>query len=311
MQLNGVPNMQPSPAIALDFWNEDEAKQDQMLYTAFCLLESATSNYAAGHFLRGRGVFDWAATSFYYSSLYSVRLVVFLGCGDFPKGHKRIGSMFKNGNVEDEAWLLLLSSKFERDDPVLQHSYFRQNTRRVQFSKNLLMSNLSRNGVNSQALGKTFEFFGKILTEATDLRNASSYESLLVAHQYNHFQVTNQFKKLVNHFEKLSRKAIKHASRIFQEFVDAHPRCEHFCAFLMDEKNREGFYYLEDSLKNKYPSKTVKVALDLLTSLKGMGIKDDAKAGRFHSNIAFRRFDLKRKLMKDFEKRVRDFGKSL
>lgn len=303
--------MQPSPVTALDFWNEDEAKQDQMLYAAFCLLESAISNYAAGRFLRGRRVFDWAATSFYYSSLYSVRLVVFLGYGDFPEGHKQIGSMFKDGNVRDKAWLLSLSRKFDKYDSALQHPYFKQRNRSIQFSKDLLLSNLSRNGINPQVLGETFEFFEKILTEATDLRNASSYESLLVAHQYSHVLVTKQFKKLVNHFEKLSRKAIKYASRILQEFVRTHSRGEYFCAFLMDEENREGFYYLEASLKNKYPSKTVKVALDFLTSLKGMGVKDDEKAGCFHSNIALTTFDAKRKLMEDFKKRVGDFGKSL
>jgi len=303
--------MQSTPTTALDFWNGDEAKQDQMLYTAFCLLESAISNYTAGYFLRDRGVFDWAATSFYYSSLYSVRLVVFLGYGDFPEGHKQIGDIFVSGSVKSKAWLLSFSKENEGIWLAREHPYFIQDNRSFQFHKDLLLSNLSGNGVNTQTLNETFEFFAKILTDATDLRNASSYESLLVAHQYSHILVTEQFKELVNHFEKLSQKAIKYASGIFQEFVEKHSRREYFCAFLMDEMYRGGFYYLEDSLKNKYPSQTVEAALEFLTPLKKISIKDDEKARHFHSNISIETFDAKKALMHRFKKRVEDFGKLL
>jgi hypothetical protein len=304
--------MRPFPPTALDFWNENEYKQDQMLYAAFCLLESGISNFVAGRFLRKCRVFDWATTSFYYSALYSIRLVVFLGYGDFPEGHRKIGAMFKNGSVKDRAWLLSFLKSLQGYTPSRHYPYFDQNPKNVLFERDLLESSLSMNGVDLSALREAFDFFEKIFTEATDLRNDSSYESLLVAHQYSHVKVTQCFEDLVDNFEKLSKKAIDHALRIFQEFVAAHTRHDYFCAFLMDEKNREGFYYLESSPQNKgYSSEMIEAALDLLTTLKKMSIKDDKKAGSFHTNISMQTFDVKRELMQDFDERVKKFGNLL
>jgi|GEM_PF-1656939 hypothetical protein len=297
--------MESAADFAGEFWNRDEARRDQMLYTAFCLVEAGLLNYALGRFLARRNVYDWASTSLYYSLLYSARLIIFLGVGDFPLGHSHIGALFTESEIKDKAWFRDLAKKV---DPELGSLNPRQT-----FQKDVLSSRLLSRGATQQNIDNAFDFFARNLKEATKLRNDSSYESLLVAHAYNHRRVTEAFEDLSAGLQMLSLRANTIAIGVLTQVAKANTRLAYFTAFLNDRKNREGLYYFEDHLKHRFSNEQdisdhgeiINECIALVEPLRMDGRSDPEKADSFRRNVSLESFDSKSRLMNDFRNRSR------
>lgn len=292
--------MDSAQNVVTEFWERDVAGKDQWFYTASCLIEASASNYAVGKFLVLRRVHDWASTAFYYSALYAARLIVFLGDMDFPTGHSKIGSLFDGEAIQDRAWFLSTLEKLNYT--TSSRTTFRWETTRTK---------LLAQGVSEHMADAACRAFHGVLPTATELRNDSSYESLLIAHQYSHKLVTEAFRQLVKHFETLSRGTLQIAATVLAEIAKAHSRGNYFRAFLEDSKNREGFYYLEEQLNDRFPPEIVRTTLDLLRPLKEVSRSDPRLADAFHENITIEAFDTKRELMTRFQKDIDSLGCAL
>jgi uncharacterized protein (UPF0332 family) len=85
-----------------DFWNQDQKHRDQKFYISLCLLETALNDYAIARELCEKNVMHWSVTCHYYSLFHSLRLVGFLFYGDFPKNHKDLSYLFKNGDLKNQ-----------------------------------------------------------------------------------------------------------------------------------------------------------------------------------------------------------------
>jgi hypothetical protein len=231
-----------------EYWNQDALHQDQKFYTAFCLLESACGDYAIGVDLYIQRKVNWACTVFYYSLVHSVRLTCFLAMGDFPTGHRELGDLFARGNVRGRSWLEGDVGRYIRERERITLSPSRD------FSLCSLVAYFSESSAPNQGFDKLqrkFERWGYVLSRARDLRNDSNYEGLLIAHEYNHQRVTRDFFRLAVVLRKAAEAVLSEAVTLFKLFIDGHQRKEHWYAFLNWAAEREGLYYLEDSLRYK------------------------------------------------------------
>ncbi|HXF05619.1 MAG TPA: hypothetical protein VNM72_09410 [Blastocatellia bacterium] len=230
-----------------EYWNQDPKHQDQKFYTAFCLLESACGDYAIGVDLYLQRKLNWACTVFYYSLVHAARLLCFLAEGDFPTGHSALGDLFTRGNVRGRTWLQGDIGRYLQETEGVRLSL-------SQFALDNLVACFSGENTINQCpddLRRRFQRWGHLLSKARDLRNDSNYEGLLIAHEFNHQRVTRNFFRLASVLGKAAEIVLPEAIALFKLFIDSHPRREHWYAFLNWAAQREGIYYLEDSLRYK------------------------------------------------------------
>jgi hypothetical protein len=154
-------------------WNpQEESRSDQRLgeriYIMACLLWTALHDRRLGRTLATQYP-NWSAVSSYYSMVHATRLLWFLIYGSYPKLHKKMADSLKNAGFAKPDWS---HGNFPRGSICLGSSAFQ--------------------GFIDTELGlpkrsKQLTHLGSLLSSALELRNDSNYESLVLAHQYQHF----------------------------------------------------------------------------------------------------------------------------
>jgi hypothetical protein len=154
--------------------------------------------------------------------------------------------------------------------------------------------------------------WGITLSKAKKLRENSNYEGLLITHEYNHVMVTECFENLVSVLAAASETILPEAICFFKNFLDAYQRREHWYAFLNWEREKEGLYYLEDSLLNKVKDRKAlfKVAR-FLSPLRQAPNQSEGVAEQVQENIKMGVFGGKSRLMNDFRNKINQLQRHL
>jgi hypothetical protein len=285
-----------------DFWNQDNAHRDQKFYTAFCILQSALSDYSLGCDLRDRNCLNWSVTAYYYSMVHATRLICFLAIGDFPTSHQKLASLFFQSRPVTTSWLRYF-------DGIA--------------GVNVSRSNISNYYSNSTlSADPSLERIGNILKLSCKCRNDSNYEMLLMAHEVNHKFVSPSFKKITKSLNSHSESIFPIAVDAFKVFIDVNDqRSDYWYSYLNWHKENEGLghikrfieYRLLDNMKSDV---SFSDRLQLTTSiirkidhwiqpLKIHSINDD-HANEVYGNIKYGTFLCKQRLMTRFSSAVHE-----
>lgn len=285
------------------FWRRDQTHIDQKFYSGFCILMSACLDYATGIDLYAQRKLNWAATTMYYSMIHSGRLVCLLSVGDFPTGHSQLGQLFARGETRGGTWLNAYKRKRFID------------LRNEDFENSFALSEIHQAfitmGADPTDMEEALTVFSTVLPAACELRNDSNYEGLLIAHQYAHRTITEDFYQLAATFSKACNRLIPRIADMFQHFVCSSPRRDAWCAFLNWKAEREGLYYLEDSLQARILSSRAMHVLRCLEPLRNRPDLHVHLAQEVHRNIAASTFGVKSDLMKDFRKNIAHLKKQI
>lgn len=227
-----------------DYWNQDIPHCDQKFYTAFCILQSAISDYSIACDLRSRNCLNWSATAYYYSMVHASRLICFLAVGDYPMNHQKLASLFSGTDQVWTSWL----TKFNR-------------TPGTETSRSIISNFYSNNSLQSE---QSLESIGQILSQSCNCRNDSNYEMLLMAHELNHQFVSPSFKSLTKSLNAQSESIIPFAIEAFKIFIDTNggtqnQRSDYWYSYLNWNKWNEGLshiikfirYRLQDNVRSE------------------------------------------------------------
>lgn len=306
-----------------EFWEQsntyqDKYKyQDKKFYVAFCMLESALSDYAIARDLHLHNKLNWACITYYYSLIHALRLICFMAKGDFPKRHDKLAYLFKGKNVNG-GWLEIFLRQSENNSTKV-------NTVKLNL-QDIISSPVLENTCNVE---QKLRRWGDILDKARNLRNYTNYEGLIIAHEHAHMKVTENLRDLAKLLKKAAEEILPEVIEFFKNFIDSsHDRKDYWYAFLNYQEKSEGLYYLKDTLKYKLLGKTrifsssqeyyesstivfdkpkgkpiIEIIWGWLNSLR-INIDDNKSAEEVWKNIQSRIFSTKRSLMKSFGDKI-------
>lgn len=194
------------------YWRESDARIKQCWYVSFCLMMSSVQDRLTGLALREARNLNWATTAFYYSAVHAGRLLCFLCAGDYPTAHADLANLLApagNGRVRFD-WL----NKFRAyvgGTPGAQVAA-------PQGTPAQLRSSLLRTvGAGFPGASARVDRFAPLLSAFKNLRNDANYESLLIAHEKEHFLVTKGFDELAQAANDVSDIATEMATALYAE----------------------------------------------------------------------------------------------
>lgn len=286
-----------------EFWESNDRCRDQKFYTAFCILVSACSDYAAGIKLKRDNNLNWACTALYYSLLHAARLMCFVQTGDFPRQHNDLGKLLSQGGLRVGGRNTWIGKELK---PYVARYGIEVEP----------VTEFRLNGLSPENRKR----WGEIFQRAKPLRNDANYEGLLISHEYGHTVVTELFKGLGSAFHKACETLLPDAVCLFKGFVDRSPRKDCWYALLNWQSGHspgwaplgEGLYYLEAFLGYRQADKrTIARVLGWLEGLRCKPDFDVQKAEEVHSNIVMAAFTIKDALMNDFRDKIVEFERAV
>ena len=288
----------------LDYWKEDEPREDQYFYVAFALVASAVNDFGVANDLHLSGKLNWAASAYYYSVVHAGRLALFLVYGDFPTRHRELAQAFREEGVSGGPfWFSSLqgtmTSHVQRSD-------------RHEFNRRELVSRYEGRGMDAAHVESMFGRWARLFDKAKGLREDANYESLLIAHEHHHVVVTRAFEKLCETLQVCSTRILRDAVGLLKAVLDSSPRRQHWLAFLNDAQERHGLLYIEDSLENVIsPGPSLNAALSILKPLRSPGGASPLFSMEVYRNIEMGAFSGKANKMREFEGRIDDLTRAV
>lgn len=293
------------------FWCESDERQAQKLYVALCLYISAASDFAVGIDLKNHSKLNWSTTASYYSIFHSARLIIFLAVGDYPQknGHQDIKDVFTgidNANLFSGNWL----KKSARNAGF-------QSSREDEFTLAQLCS-YYKDCLQFPNSDRLFPTIGKILKNAKTLRNNSNYDTLLMAHEWHHKQVEDDFIKLSNSMSDGAKLCLKISTQCFKSYISY--------ASEIDLRREETKYLVKHYIDGRlYPSISQRIEdQSILNTVKECtrelydlqydmeNIKDsNKKLDEFEKSFFRDNFGEKDELMTEFKGKVNDLEQKI
>ena len=205
MQDNYLTMLSPS-----EYWSQSEQHFVQKMYVSFTLFASAALDYAVGLQLREEEKMNWSTACYYYSMVHAGRCMTFIALGDFPTQHSDLITLFGSTNSSDRSkidWLRKFTNSIASTEnrPAID-------------SLSIIIKYFSEECHVIDA-ASFITHFGAALNQSKKLRNDSNYESLLIAHEFNHERVTNDFKRLSETLSGLAGRCLKGTASCFSNFL--------------------------------------------------------------------------------------------
>jgi hypothetical protein len=300
------------------YWHDSREREAQYLYVAFCELASAVLDYCEGATMRSAPCHDlhhrerrrdaayytrqnWAGTVLYYSLVHTARLLVFLACGDFPKGHGQLGQCFDPaGQPAPATWLGGLLD---------ENAQKKKRSRTVSFAN--LREFWSAPNSDHDVVSEKLARFGKLLAEGKKLREENNYEALLVAHEYRHDALSESFTSLSDSMEKAAYFAPKVACELLGSSLNGG------LVNLVKINNSEAQAFfsahiegrIQEPIKQWYPQIVEKVASVLVPVIAEQSLAYELadQVSRLDRHVDFAIFDQKRSLMRRFNEKIDHF----
>ncbi len=295
---------------SLEYWEQDD-HIDQKFYTAHSIIGSAIISYYTGKKLSKNVPSNWSNITFYYSMVFSTRLLLFLAVGDFPTPHRELCKQNTDRTplIKCDWFNIFLQGKPKKRRNESRQE-FRDRSRYIYQSFAISDLTDSLREFNPDSIQDCDEIINEmrhILYIAKFTRNNENYDSLIIYHHFDHLDLSIPIKNLSGTLESMSKRFIIIALSFFRKFIKK-TKEEDYLAFLnwRDPTHREGIHYLADTL---FESQLI----DNREEINGFFTKDDFfrlmvdenLAKRVHENIIMTKFDSKTNLMKQFKENVR------
>jgi uncharacterized protein (UPF0332 family) len=215
------------------YWHSNDKRIAQKFYIGFCLSTSAAADLAVAYQLKDTNKLNWSTAAGYYSMVHSSRLIMFIGAGDFPISHSALVGFYKNNKDCTGDWFKkLLGSSLD-----IEYS-----------SKNkIIFADLMEyyfNTINFRNVKEYLKIIGPIISKAIALRNDSNYEALIMAHEYQHDYISDDFQDL--------SKAMLGSARIILSIAI---KC--FIQYLLNDRMLEGRRNLFRCFASEYAQKRI------------------------------------------------------
>lgn len=295
------------------YWSQSPDKIAQKFYTTLCLYTSAALDFGVGLDLRDRNILNWSVTASYYSILCSVRMIVFTAVGDYLQGHSEISKLFSskspfvNGRKYKTNWL----KEFDKDyDKHIDGE-------RAKFSLYELYL-YYKDELHLEKHDKDFECIGNILRNARDLRNDSNYEPLLIAHEHEHVEVTDCFKKLSKLMLNGAEICLKYATKCLisyiendTDFADLFERKNDLKYFIKGHIKNRIYSPVENKIKKHFILEKIK---DCVRPLDAISLEYDKLTGQFFEiieDVSMQIFSAKREQMRSFNEKIEKLRKNI
>ena len=295
---------------SFQYWCTSPNKKAQKFYTTLCLYISAVLDFSVGHDLKDSYKLNWSTTASYYSMVHSARMIVFAAIGDYPKDHKPLveqlfgGKATKNGIRCD-----FLEKPTNDKDNLKKTDRIKLDELAQHYSENLYLP-------KSKEL---FDKMGQIMNNARQLRNDSNYESLLIAHEYNHETVTKCFESLSEEASKGATFCIKVATECFKQYIENDeylPEDRAVIKYFVKKYMRERVYYPVKYRTRRSVLKIVQECIETLErshSNESMEVTSDIKIryAQLEEEVARDKFSNKQRLMSSFEEKIDKLRQSI
>lgn len=285
----------------LDYWKQDERREDQYFYVAFALVGSAVNDFGVANDLHLSGKLNWAASAYYYSMVHAGRLAVFLAYGDFPQGHKQLAQTFGEQGMEGgRFWFSSLRGTMASD---VEASVSRD------FNRPKLARRYKERGMEAADAQRTFGQFAQILERAKRLREDSNYESLLIAHAIDHVVVTRAFERQCETLRGVAARVLRDAIRLWQVVINEAERGPKWLAFLNGARTGRGLLYIEEFVSRVVQRPEARTeALSILKPLRSETCSSARSSDEVYDNIKMRVFPEKANKMRDFDTHIRNLS---
>lgn len=295
--------LQPSHLESNEYWSQSPEQTSQRLYVAFCELASASLDYSEG--VRTRFEVqpndersNWASTALYYSIVHSARLLIFLPFGDFPTRHDHLADCFQRDGDQSvkTTWLngFLRVSAFR----------FRQDLRHRRYSTEATPQKLYGywlQTIQDQPAEGFLEWLGSLLGEARALRNENNYEALLIAHEFNHVQMSELFTQFSAGMCEGAARTLRKTAHWFDQYLrtanDLPVAARPFIAEYVERR-------ILDPVRVWYGDRVAQQLTDILSPLRVDPLPYFREVREINKAVDFAIFDPKAGLMNDFRGKV-------
>ena len=301
------------------FWAQSEATRAQRFYISFCLLVAAVQDTFLGRYERQRSNLNWSATCSYYGLVHAGRLFTFLALGDYPTGHRELSLLHLNDKSTQKPRRLGKSfvfdwlQKFTESTAQAGSHNPPAEVPAMNYEQCLDAMVDYYSAIGLSEARKRLLRFGQIIKMAADLRNDSNYQALLIAHEYRHVTMTNDFIELAEAMCEAGREMLKLLCDVFNSFVtqdpDLLPDRRAYQSFLRDYlRNR-----VQEAISNKIDRQpTLTDELRQLTArLLTVAVDGSCDYSRLEEAVSFHMFGGKKRLMDEFQRKLRDLSKTL
>lgn len=284
---------------SLEYWRARPHRLPQRFYIAFCLLMSSVQDFVLGLKERETNNLNWSATCSYYSLVHGGRLICFLSLGDYPMQHKELGRFLSGSEPPRRQrhsypfdWLKKFgepNTSTEQADPL----------------PNLLsMIEAYLSEMNVANAIPRLRAFGSTLRPACELRNDSTYEALLIAHEYRHQTISQAFATLSSAMSNLAESMLPFLIDSFNGFR------RHDLDYSENRDEYETFLhvYVRDRIGNAIRAKIagsrgLEVKLDSLLCAIATSPTDAPYEG-LEQQVSLTLFEGKARLMNDFLNKI-------
>ena len=299
------PNKAEVPLDPLDYWREIPERRAQQLYVAFSEFASSCLDYCEGckvlrEAVASDGRLNWASTILYYALVHSARLLVFLAFGDFPTNHKQLANCFEDGGGDVRTnWL-----------DGFAHPPRGPYRASVTFTR--LCDFWSIAG-QPEAVTRSLARMGRVLSSARELRNENNYEALLIAHEFRHAYVTPVFRDLADTMQEAAFESLRISLEWFKAYLLGRQGTDSICSReeieLVDRYLRTRIEQPIQQWYGAHFANEIANSLSLLSA--SAGTVNDFAVEQMEHDIDFAVFNPKAALMRDFTRKVEEFGATI
>ena len=295
---------------AYQFWQQRPHGVLERWYVQLCVFASAVHDHfitnEAFHSVSGH----WCATIHYYSIMHSCRSVLFQCFGDYPYAHASLGRFldFDGAARDEQRWQVGIDwiHKFtRRRTPALRT----RNQQELQAVRQILDDYL-RTELHTVELADFIWAHGSLVALAKKLREHGSYDALLIANEEGHSVVTHSVAYLCDDLGAVSRRFLDFAR-------DALGACLRHDSSLDNDRSRL-VAFTHDFLKHRLrplveprlSSPDEKDAFIRWMDAIALETSDESTTDIWEA-VQIGIFDEKTTLMRDYERRISEFGERL
>ncbi|MHC9539382.1 MAG: hypothetical protein AB9903_07655 [Vulcanimicrobiota bacterium] len=299
-----------------EYWQGSDELIAQKFYITLCQLISGSLDYALGCYLRDREILSWSVTASYYSMVHFARMIIFIAKGDFPKGHDLIGNFFSaDGNFLNkkkkpiQRWLSGFLKQIEKQRTKREEE---QREVKIDESQPYTFDNMCmfyNNDYDINGFSSELTKLGKIFNQARTLRNDSNYEPLLIAHEYRHDTISEDFKELAECMSLGAKQIFKTGIKAFIHYLkydrSLDGKREIFKCFVYKYLKFRIYIQIESRVKDKKYRDEVKELFTLLQDyVSSYSNVDSNSIEEIDTAVSMEIFNEKTELMQGFQEKI-------
>ncbi len=294
---------------AHQFWQQRPHGVLERWFVQLCIFASAVHDHFITSEAFHRVSAHWCATIHYYSIMHSCRSVLFQCFGDFPYTHASLCSFLDfDGVLRDGQWRPVRIdwlSKFARQRTLALQARNQQDITVVR----QMLDDYLRSELHAAGLADFAQEHGSLVALAKQLREHGSYDALLIANEAGHFLVTHSVAYLCDDLAAASSRFLDFARDALAACLQHDPSLGHDRSRLVAFTHDFLTHRLRPSVESRLSSGEKAAFVQWMEAIE-LEASDESTTDIWEA-VKFGIFNEKTTLMRDYERRIREFGESL